>query len=51
MATPPPPDEADLMEAMGTPEFAELGQALLDDESTFIDHARSSAFIVREVGF
>ncbi|MEO0476906.1 MAG: EthD domain-containing protein [Planctomycetota bacterium] len=43
--------EADLMEAMGTAEFAELGQALLDDESTFIDHARSSAFIVREIEF
>jgi hypothetical protein len=43
--------EADLMEAMGTPEYAELGQTLLDDESTFIDHARSSAFIVREFAF
>ena len=43
--------EADLMEAMGTDAFAELGQALLDDESTFIDHERSSAFLVREVPF
>ena len=43
--------EQDLMEAMGTDEFAQLGQALLDDESTFIDHTRSSAFIVQEVEF
>ena len=43
--------DQDLMEAMGAPGFAELGQALLDDESTFIDHERSSAFIVREIEF
>lgn len=41
--------EADLMEAMGTTEAQELGAALFADESNFIDHSRSSAFLVREV--
>ena len=40
--------EEDLLEAMSTPEMQELSAALLDDESTFIDHARSSAFLVRD---
>ena len=43
--------EADLMEAMGSPEGEALGAALFEDESNFIDHAKSSAFIVREVEF
>ena len=41
--------EDDLMEAMSSPEFQELGPALLEDEGTFIDHAKSTAFIVKEV--
>ncbi len=40
--------EEDLMEAMGSSEMEELSAALLQDEASFIDHARSSAFIVRE---
>ncbi|ANM31239.1 ethyl tert-butyl ether degradation protein EthD [Acidobacteria bacterium Mor1] len=43
--------EQDLMEAMSSQEGQELGAALLEDENTFIDHARSSAFIVKEVDF
>ena len=41
--------EADLMEAMGSPEFESLGAALLEDEGNFVDHANSTAFLVREV--
>ena len=40
--------EGDLMEAMGSPEGQELSAVLLKDESNFIDHAKSSAFLVRE---
>ena len=40
--------EEDLMEAMGTAEMQALSAALLEDESNFVDHAKSSAFIVRE---
>ncbi len=40
--------EADLIEAMSSAEGQKLGAALLEDENTFIDHARSSAFIVEE---
>lgn len=43
--------EADLMEAMGSADMQTLGAALLEDESTFIDHARSTAFLVREHPF
>ena len=43
--------EADLMEAMNTPDGQEFGVALLKDESTFIDHSKSAAFIVREQEF
>jgi len=43
--------EEDLMAAMSTPEMAKLGEELLADESTFIDHSKSSAFIVREREF
>ena len=32
--------EADLMEAMGSEEMAELGPKLLTDEQNFIDHTR-----------
>lgn len=41
--------EEDLMEAMGSPEGQKLGEALLEDERGFIDHANSSAFMVREI--
>ncbi|NKB24215.1 MAG: EthD family reductase [Kiritimatiellae bacterium] len=40
--------EQGLMEAMSSPEGLELSAALLEDEGTFIDHSKSSAFIVRE---
>ncbi|MEP4432295.1 MAG: EthD domain-containing protein [Paracoccaceae bacterium] len=43
--------EDDLMEAMGSEEMQELSAALLQDESNFVDHKRSSAFIVREQEF
>ena len=43
--------EEDLMDAMGTAEMQELGELLLKDEANFIDHTRSSAFIVREHEF
>jgi hypothetical protein len=43
--------EEDLMEAMSSPEGQELGAALLEDEGNFIDHSKSSAFIVREHDF
>lgn len=43
--------EEDLMEAMGSEAMQSLGEALLADEQNFIDHARSSAFIVSEVEF
>ncbi len=41
--------ESDLMEAMGSPEGQALSEALLKDEGNFVDHSKSSAFIVREV--
>jgi len=40
--------EADMMEAMSTPEGQELSAALLKDESTFLDHAKCSSFLVKE---
>jgi uncharacterized protein (TIGR02118 family) len=40
--------EEDLMAGMSSPEGQKLGAALLEDEKNFIDHAKSSAFIVRE---
>ncbi len=40
--------EADLIEAMSSPEGQKLAAALQEDENTFIDHAKSSAFIVEE---
>ena len=43
--------EADLMQAMSSPEGQQLAAALQQDENTFIDHARSSAFIVEEHEF
>lgn len=43
--------EAALLEAMSSPEGLELAAALQQDENNFIDHARSSAFIVEEKEF
>lgn len=40
--------EADLVEGMSSPEGQQLGAALLTDEQNFIDHTKSSAFIVKE---
>ena len=40
--------EEDLIEAMSSPEGQKLSAALLEDERKFIDHSKSSAFIVRE---
>ena len=40
--------EEDLMAAMNSPEGQKLSAALLEDEGNFIDHSKSSAFIVRE---
>ena len=43
--------EEDLMQAMATEEMQQLGAALLEDESKFVDHSKSCAFIVREHEF
>ncbi|MBL4770643.1 MAG: EthD domain-containing protein [Planctomycetes bacterium] len=43
--------EESLMAGMSTPEGMELGAALLEDERNFIDHSKSTAFIVEEVEF
>ena len=40
--------EEDLMEAMSSPDGQKLSAALLEDEGNFVDHSKSSAFIVRE---
>ncbi|MBX2859872.1 MAG: EthD domain-containing protein [Vampirovibrio sp.] len=40
--------EEDLMAGMSSPEGQKLGALLLEDEKNFIDHAKSSAFIVKE---
>ena len=40
--------EEEMMEAMGSPEGQKLVAALLEEEGKFVDHSRSSAFIVRE---
>jgi uncharacterized protein (TIGR02118 family) len=43
--------QAALTEGMNSPEGQKLGAALLEDERNFIDHAKSSAFIVEEHEF
>ena len=40
--------EQALMEGMSSPEGQKLGALLLEDEGNFIDHSKSSAFIVNE---
>ena len=41
--------EQDLMEALSSPEGQKLGASLLKDENNFIDHAKSTAFVVKEI--
>jgi uncharacterized protein (TIGR02118 family) len=43
--------EQALMEGMSSVEGQKLGAALLEDEGNFIDHSKSSAFIVEEHEF
>lgn len=43
--------EQELMAAMSSPEGQQLSAALLEDEGNFIDHSKSSAFIVKEHEF
>ena len=43
--------EETLMEGISSPEGQKLGAALLEDEGNFIDHSKSSAFIVTEHEF
>jgi len=43
--------EEALMEGMSSPEGQKLGALLLEDEKNFIDHSKSSAFIVTEHEF
>ena len=40
--------EEELMQAMSSPEGQKLSAALLEDEGNFIDHSKSSAFLVKE---
>ena len=43
--------EEALMEGMSSPEGQKLGAALQEDEGNFVDHSKSSAFIVKEHEF
>ena len=43
--------EDELIAAMSSPEGQKLSAALLEDEGNFIDHSKSSAFIVQEQEF
>lgn len=43
--------EEALLQAMSSPEGLELGALLLEDEKNFIDHSKSSAFLVQEYEF
>lgn len=40
--------EEELIAGMSSPEGQKLGAALLEDERNFIDHSKSSAFVVKE---
>ena len=40
--------EEDMIEAMSSPEGQKISAALLEDEGSFLDHSKSSAFLVRE---
>ena len=43
--------EQALIKGMSSPDGQKLGAALLEDEGNFIDHSKSSAFIVEEHEF
>ena len=43
--------EEELVEAMSSPEGQKLSATLLADESNFIDHTKSTAFITKEYEF
>lgn len=43
--------EEELMEVMSSPEMQDLGIELKKDEETFIDHSKSTSFIVKECEF
>lgn len=43
--------EEGLTDAMNSPEGRQIAAALIEDEGNFIDHSKSSAFIVEEHGF
>lgn len=43
--------EEQLIEAMSSAEGQKLSVALLEDEGNFVDHSKSSAFIVKEHEF
>ena len=43
--------EEELLAAMTSPEGQQLGAELFADESNFVDHSRSTAFIVKEEEF
>ena len=43
--------EQDLIDAMSSPEGQEVSAILLKDESNFLDHSKSTAFIVTEHEF
>ncbi|MFA9407273.1 MAG: EthD domain-containing protein, partial [Candidatus Dadabacteria bacterium] len=43
--------EEALVQGMSSPAGQKLGALLLEDERTFINHSKSSAFIVKEHGF
>ena len=43
--------EEALMEGMSSAEGQKLGAALLEDEGNFVDHSKSTAFIVEEREF
>ncbi len=40
--------EEEMIAGMSTPEGQKLGAALLEDEGNFVDHSKSSAFLVEE---
>lgn len=43
--------EESLLEALSSPEGIKLGAELIEDENNFIDHSKSTAFIVEECEF
>ena len=43
--------EEELMAGMSSPEGQKLGAALLEDGGSFVDHPKSSAFIVEKHEF